>query len=277
MEPPLKKRKTEDCLQASDMVSLIGETAFDIIMNRRNPKKKTLQYKQVCMDVVHVPQNKRISNASILNRKFDTAKHVEIYIIKNFLESYNVVFDKAAAEMKRIIFGQDWEKTCAWTGERPLKGLSVDHLYPIRGAFGNAKKVKSGWRDGGLRGGHSQWNTLMVLKQYNSGFKIFDHSKTHGWKKDVSWQMLTSEEEKQCTPQELDFYTKLKKWRKYCDSRGARYCWKFTRAMNLELEATYDAFYEELVRKVDHMERHAWSIVKNGVTLNYNNEHNESY
>ena len=112
-------------------------------------------------------------NSRILRRKYDTAKHVELHILETLIEKKNVTFDKEAADEKKKIWGFNWSTTCVWTGK--TTHLSVDHLFPIRGAYGNRKKVKTGWIHEGLRGSDSSWNTIMVYKTKNSGFKIFNH------------------------------------------------------------------------------------------------------
>lgn len=208
-------------------------------------------------------QTERANQHPLEHRKFDTAKHVELHYISKHLEPFNVPFDEEAQAKKREIFGACWKTRCVWSGDDLSKGLSVDHIFPVRNAYGNKKDLKTGWHDGGLRGGNSEWNTVMVRKELNSGFKIFDHQKTHGWKKNIGWQVLTSEEESQCTPAQKCLYDKIKSWRAYCDSRGARYCWKFNRQMNLDLAAAYEAVYEDIIRREQAMIQHVPAILKN--------------
>lgn len=231
-----KKRKLKRKVSAekkTDLIILLGKKAVDAL---RDTRKKP---------------------HSVRGRKFDTAKHVELHYIREYLEPRNVPFDQEAACMKKHIFGQDWGQRCIWTGDYPKKGLSVDHVFDVRGGYGNKKKRKTGWHDGGLRGGDSQWNILMVRQELNSGYKIFNHTKDHGWRKNVGWQVLTQEEESQCTLQEIDLYSKIKQWRRYCDQRGARYCWEFPREMNIELENAYDALYSDIILKEEGMESYA--------------------
>ena len=178
------------------------------------------------------------------------------------LEQSNVVFDEEAEIKKKEIWGEDYKTTCAWTGKRGFptksgkltKGLSRDHIYPIRGAYGNSKQSKSGWMNGGLRGSDSQWNDVFVFKQHNSGFKVFDHSNTHGWKKDISWQTLTQKEFEQCTDQERRLYLKIKQWFAYVISRGAHYNWKFTRETNETIELLYTNIYQLLEKSLDYIQ-----------------------
>tara|TARA_B110001450_G_scaffold214095_1_gene206758 strand:- start:2205 stop:3110 length:906 start_codon:yes stop_codon:yes gene_type:complete len=179
----------------------------------------------------------------IMSRKYDTAKHVELHILDT-VEKQNIPFDKEAEEKKKEIWGYEWEQTCVWTGQK--SHLSVDHMYPIRGAYGNKSSLKTGWINKGLRGSDSQWNTIMVYKTKNAGFKIFNHQKTHGWKKDVSWQKLTTQELEQCTEQEKDFYTKLQAWRAYTMRRGASFCWQFEKNTNEQIEKLYCDIYKQL-------------------------------
>jgi|TARA_B110000967_G_C18774490_1_gene504830 hypothetical protein len=191
-------------------------------------------------------------NSRILRRKYDTAKHVELHILETLIEKKNVTFDKEAADEKKKIWGFNWSTTCVWTGK--TTHLSVDHLFPIRGAYGNRKKVKTGWIHEGLRGSDSSWNTIMVYKTKNSGFKIFNHIKTHGWKKDISWQKLTSEELDQCTQQESELYNKLQLWREYTMKRGASFCWQFEENSNRQIEKLYQDFYELLEKRTEELD-----------------------
>lgn len=211
----------------------------------------------------------RANRHPLEQRKFDTAKHVELHYISKHLEPYNVPFDDAAKLKKQEIFGEYWKTTCVWSGDCLRKGLSVDHVFPVRNAYGNEKNHKTGWHDGGLRGGNSEWNTIMVRKEKNSGFKIFDYSKTYGWKKNIGWQVLTPQEESQCDARQFRLYSKIKRWRRYCELRGARYCWRFNRQMNLDLAATYEAVYREIVRRENEMKQHVHAILLNTATLNY--------
>jgi hypothetical protein len=204
------------------------------------------------------------------NRKYDTAKHLELHFIKLTLEPFNVPFDEEARKVKQSIFGENYKTTCVWTGRQLKKGMSLDHMFPVRNAYGNSRDHKTGWKNGGLRGGDSEWNWLWVDKHLNSGFKVFDHSKTHGWKKNVGWQVLTSQEEAQCTPKQLDFYIKVKEWREYCHQRGAKYCWKFNVAMNEELESFYNEIYVNMVDQTLAMaSKHRDAILKNTAKLEY--------
>ena len=113
---------------------------------------------------------KKKPGSRIMRRKYDTAKHAELTLLDTQVEINNVIFDKEASDKKKEIFGDDWKNTCILTGA--TKQLSVDHIYPIRGAYGNQNQIKTGWLENGLRGSDSQWNTIMVIKSKNSGFKI---------------------------------------------------------------------------------------------------------
>jgi len=188
----------------------------------------------------------------IMRRKYDTAKHVILQILPEIEKKYNIPFDKEAEKKKKEIWGHDWEQTCVWSGQK--SHLSVDHLFPIRGAYGNNKSLKTGWLNKGLRGSDSQWNTLMVYTTKNAGFKIFNHQKTHGWKKDVSWQKLTTQELEQCTEQERDFYTKLQTWRAYTMQRGASFCWQFDKKTNEKLEKVYCDVYNQLEKRASELD-----------------------
>lgn len=204
------------------------------------------------------------------NRKYDTAKHLELHFIRLTLEPFNIPFDEEAHKVKQSIFGENYKTTCVWTGQQLKKGMSLDHMFPVRNAYGNSRDHKTGWKNGGLRGGDSEWNWLWVDKHLNSGFKVFDHSKTHGWKKNVGWQVLTPQEEAQCTPKQIDFYIKVKKWREYCHQRGARYCWKFNVAMNEELESFYNEIYVNMVDQTLGMaSKHRDAILQNTAKLEY--------
>ena len=103
--------------------------------------------------------------SKIAARKYDTAKHAELHLLKTQVEHLNIPFDEAAERKWCEIWGTDWKTTCCWTGQHiPTgRGLSVDHLFPIRGAYGNSRNQKTGWLDGGLRGSDSSWNRAMVL------------------------------------------------------------------------------------------------------------------
>jgi len=194
---------------------------------------------------------KKKPRTRIMSRKYDTAKHAELTLL-DIVEKNNVIFDKEASDKKKEIFGDGWKNTCILTGT--TKQLSVDHIYPIRGAYGNQNQIKTGWLENGLRGSDSQWNTIMVIKSKNSGFKIFNHTKTHGWKKDISFEKLTSEELNQCTPQERDLYVKIHLWRIYAEKRGASFCWQFEKETNMEIEQIYTDIYkllEERILKLD--------------------------
>jgi hypothetical protein len=203
----------------------------------------------ICKDVEKIlfPPNSRI-----MSRKYDTAKHVVLHILATTVEKKNVIFDKEASDKKKEIFGYDWSNTCIWTGA--TTNLSVDHIFPIRGAYGNRKNAKTGWVKEGLRGSDSQWNTIMVYKTKNAGFKIFNHKKTHGWKKDISWQKLTSEELDQCTQQERGLYVKLQKWRMYARERGASFCWQFEENTNREIEKLYADIYKLLEERTEKLD-----------------------
>jgi hypothetical protein len=190
-------------------------------------------------------------NSRMMSRKYDTAKHVVLHILDT-VEKQNIPFDKEAEKKKKEIWGDEWEQTCVWTGQ--TSHLSVDHMYPIRGAYGNKKSRKTGWLNKGLRGSNSQWNTIMVYKAKNAGFKIFNHQKTHGWKKDVSWQKLTTQELEQCTEQERDFYTKLQAWRAYTMRRGASFCWQFEKNTNEQIEKLYYDTYKQLEKCTDELD-----------------------
>lgn len=188
----------------------------------------------------------------IMRRKYDTAKHCVLTLLETQVEKNNVIFDEEASDKKKEIFGYDWPNTCIWTGATTQ--LSVDHIFPIRGVYGNRKNVKTGWLKEGLRGSDSQWNTIMVYKAKNAGFKIFDHKKVHGWKKDISLQILTSEELEQCTQQERDLYIKIRRWRMYAKERGASFCWQFEEETNRKIEQIYTDTYkllEERISKLD--------------------------
>ena len=93
----------------------------------------------------------------------------------------------------------------------------------------------------------------MVLKQLNSGFKIFNHKANHGWKKDISYQDLTPEELDQCTDQEKQFYNKLMESRAYARSRGAHYHWKFSKETNIKINEHYTFIYDLLERGLDNI------------------------
>jgi len=243
-----KKRQLKRKVSAekkADLVILLGKKASDAVLNKRKKPH------------------------SVRGRSSDTAKHVEMHYIRTYLEPVNVPFDEEAARMKKHIFGHDWEKRCIWSGSYPKRGLSVDHVFDVRGGYGNKKKRKTGWHDRGLRGGDSQWNILMVRTELNSGYKIFNHMKDYGWKKHVGWQVLSREEESQCTPREIDLYTKIKQWRQYCDQRGARYCWEFPREMNIELENAYETLYSDLILKEECMKRHVPIIQEKSRRLIY--------
>jgi hypothetical protein len=191
-------------------------------------------------------------NSLIMRRKYDTAKHSVLTLLKTQVEKNNVIFDKEASDKKKEIFGDDWENTCIWTGE--TNELSVDHIYPIRGAYGNKNKIKTGWLKNGLRGSDSQWNTIMVYKTRNAGFKIFNHTKTHGWKRDISFQHLTSEELNQCTQQERDLYVKIQRWRNYAKKRGASFCWQFEEETNIKIEQIYTDTYKLLEERISNLD-----------------------
>jgi len=194
------------------------------------------------------PAVKKRAHSQIMARKYDTAKHVELHLLKTQVEPNNVPFDEEAQRKWCEIWGERWKTTCAWTGQHiPTgKGLSVDHLFPIRGAYGNSRSKKTGWLDGGLRGSDSGWNRAMVLKHVNSGFKIFNHNDDHGWKKDVACQDLTPSEFEQCSDQEKRFYNKLMAARAYADKRGAHYKWKFSKSTNVKIEQHYTHIYKIL-------------------------------
>ena len=195
---------------------------------------------------------KKKPQSRIMRRKYDTAKHCVLTLLETQVEKNNVIFDKEASDKKKEIFGYDWEKTCILSGTTTQ--LSVDHIFPIRGAYGNKKKVKTGWLKEGLRGSDSQWNTIMVYKAKNSGFKIFNHTKTHGWKKDISYQYLTSEELNQCTPQEKDLYVKIQLWRDYAKKRGASFCWQFEEETNIKIEQIYTDIYKLLEERISNLD-----------------------
>ena len=209
------------------------------------------QYKQNCPR----PRGRTAPASKIAARKYDTAKHAELHLLRTQVEHLNIPFDEAAERKRCEIWGPNWKTTCAWTGTHiPTgKGLSIDHLFPIRGAYGNSRNSKTGWLDGGLRGSDSPWNRVMVLKQLNSGFKIFNHMADHGWKKDVGYQDLTEEELGQCTFQEQLFYKKLDLWRAYARSRGAHYHWKFSKETNIALDEHYTFIYDLLERGLDNI------------------------
>ena len=215
--------------------------------NRKDRETKSIIKRlltDMCKTVEKKCKPKPKPKSRIMSRKYDTAKHVEMHILHKTVEKQNIPFDKEAEKKKKEIWGYDWEQTCVWTGQ--TSNLSVDHMYPIRGAYGNKKSRKTGWINKGLRGSDSQWNTIMVYKTKNAGFKIFNHQKTHGWKKDVSWQKLTTQELEQCTEQEKDFYTKLQAWRAYTMRRGASFCWQFEKNTNEQIEKLYCDIYKQL-------------------------------
>ena len=196
-------------------------------------------------------KKKKKKKSNVMTRKYDGAK-VAVLDINKRIEKTNVIFDKEASDKKKEIFGDDWENTCIWTGE--TNKLSNDHVYPLRGAYGNRKNVKTGWIKNGLRGSDSKWNTITVLACKNAGFKVFNHTKTHGWKKDISYQYLTPEQLDQCTPQEWDLYDKIQRWRIYASGRGASYCWQYTEETNRGLDQiindTYKTF-DDAVQNLD--------------------------
>jgi hypothetical protein len=169
-------------------------------------------------------------NKGIQYRKADTEKHLLMWLLRYHLEPSNLPFDEEAKKKKKEIFGEEWETTCIWTGKRGLstnsgaltKGLSKDHIWPVRGAF----------RKTGLYGSDSPWNICMVTPRLNTGFKIFNHEETHGWKKDIGYQTLTTDEYTQCTEKEKSLYDKLRRWRDYAVSRGAHYAWDVGPASN---------------------------------------------
>ena len=218
-----RKRNAQICAMVSDQLLLTANLATVVDQARaalKLPKRRP---------------------SSLSGRKYDSAKHLCLDQIRA-LERHNVPFDAAAEAEKQAIWGPQYRTTCAWTLERGhetkpgsglyTKGLSLDHLFPIRGAYGNAKNPKTGWLAGGLRGSDSEWNTIYVFKQHNTGYKVFDHTKTHQWKKDIAWQTLTPTEYGQCTAQERRFYDKLVRWRAYVNARGAHYTWQYTRESN---------------------------------------------
>ena len=192
----------------------------------------------------------KTKTSSLMSRKSDSAKHLCLDQIRE-LEKQNVPFDEAAEAKKKEIWGEEYKTTCQATGVpykdqdtgKVKKGLSLDHSFPVRGAYGNAKNPKTGYLHGGLRGSDSEWNSLPVAKQLNSSFKIVDHLSDHGWKKDVSWQTLTPEEYEQCPVKERSYYDKQTLWRKYVVSRGARYCWQYTTESNIANEEFLKTWY----------------------------------
>jgi len=221
--------------------------------NRKERETKSI-IKRLLTDICKAVEKKCKPKplSRIMRRKYDTAKHVILQILPEIEKKYNIPFDKEAEKKKKEIWGHDWEQTCVWSGQK--SHLSVDHLFPIRGAYGNNKSRKTGWLNKGLRGSDSQWNTLMVYTTKNAGFKIFNHQKTHGWKKDVSWQKLTTQELEQCTKQERDFYTKLQTWRAYTMQRGASFCWQFDKKTNEKLEKVYCDVYNQLEKRASELD-----------------------
>ena len=241
----LKKRKN----------LLVAFKKYKVEKNRAQKKEKReitklLDYLCKTVEKMHTPP--RVPKSRIMSRKYDTAKHVVLHILATTVEKKNVIFDKEASDKKKEIFGYDWSSTCIWTGA--TTNLSVDHIFPIRGAYGNRNNAKTGWVKEGLRGSDSQWNTIMVYKTKNAGFKIFNHKKTHGWKKDISWQKLTSEELDQCTQQERGLYVKLQKWRMYARERGASFCWQFEENTNREIEKLYVDIYKLLEERTEKLD-----------------------
>tara|TARA_B110000444_G_C18834734_1_gene595312 strand:- start:1286 stop:2149 length:864 start_codon:yes stop_codon:yes gene_type:complete len=254
-----KKRKKEEQERVRILKKFIKQHVKSIVKKLKEKVKETKrkekeEAKAAKMQVkADKKADKKASKKAsrIMQRKYDTAKHVILHKLPEIEKKYNVLFDKEAEKKKKEIWGDDWTQRCVWTGGK--KNLSKDHLYPIRGAYGNKRNKKTGWIKEGLRGGDSQWNILMVCKNKNSGFKIFNHKKTHGWKKDVSWQKLTTQEVEQCTEQERDFYLKLLAWRTYTVQRGAKYYWQFTEESNKKLEKLYEEHYKELEKNVDEL------------------------
>ena len=192
--------------------------------------------------------------SALMGRRSDIKTKLVTDQVRILDELYQPEFDEAADARMNQIWGDDRWATCQATGKsyrdpvtgKIMKGLSKEHCFPTRGAYGNETETKTGGaRGGGLRGSDSFWNIYgMCGRPHNSGLKRFNHKKDHGWSKDVAYQTLTSEEYEQCTDRERDYYDKLRQSREYTTSRGAHYAWKYTTESNLANEDFITVWFE---------------------------------
>tara|TARA_Y100000389_G_scaffold106227_1_gene103157 strand:- start:469 stop:1260 length:792 start_codon:yes stop_codon:yes gene_type:complete len=92
-----------------------------------------------------------------------------------------------------------------------------DHIYGIR----------ENYEIGDIIGSDSPWNKIPCTHSENVSWK-----KLKSLKKNLVYDTFTEEEIEQFTREQLDSYNKLKQWKDYCKSRGAKLYWTNGREIN---------------------------------------------
>lgn len=179
--------------------------------------------KNKCPIPIVVKEKKPKEKKSHIERRLKDAEYYQILDVVDKLERDNIPFTDEDKKKKQEIFGVPDMKTCLITGQGNVQ--KGDHIYAVREYY----KVTNCY------GGNSEWNTAPVTSSKNKGYKVFNHLKDFGWKKDIGYQTLTDEEFSQCTEQEKMIYTKIKSWKDYAKSRGAKICWKLSERTDREL------------------------------------------
>ena len=138
----------------------------------------------------------------------------KVELIKN----PNPIFTQEDLNKKLEILEIKSDKECFVTG-KPAKGVG-DHLYEINGYFKHTKK----------RGFNDEWNVLPVCGDKNKNYKKFNFMMNNiRIKKDVGYEDLSEEEflylissENEEEIKMANLYEKIRKWKDYVKTRGAR-------------------------------------------------------
>lgn len=116
-----------------------------------------------------------------------------------------------------------------------------DHIYGIR----------EGLKKTGFIGSNSQWNMIPCTQKENVSWKIVE---INGIKKNLVYDEFTADEESMFDDETKEKYDKLKNWRKYCESRGAKLYWKNGIEINKIITQEIDPILNELNEKIKSLD-----------------------
>ena len=93
-------------------------------------------------------------------------------------------------------------------------------------------------------GSDSPWNTIFVISELNSGYKIFKFEKNgREWKKQIGYETLTGEEYNMCDEKHKKIYNAINDWREYVNMRGACMSYEFSKEKNQKIDETIKEMY----------------------------------
>ena len=201
----------------------------------QSPKKKDLQ------ESIKNPEKVKFKSAKkshIEGRKTTMMNAAIKDYTNNNYEINQPDFNKEDEKKKQEIWNYQFGKSC-FSNKNSGKNKG-DHIYGIR----------ENYEIGDIIGSDSHWNMIPCTHSENVSWKILK-----SLNKNLVYDTFTEEEIEQFTREQLDSYNKLKQWKDYCKSRGAKLYWTNGRQINKMCETIIEPHIKELDEKLKALPR----------------------